>query len=55
MKKTRQVFTNRPVYLGPSMLEISKIIMQEFSYEFVKPKWGEKCKICYIDTDIFIV
>ena len=45
----------KPVYLGLSRLEISKILMYEFWYDIVKPRYGEKWKLCYMDTDGFIV
>ena len=37
------------------MLELSKILMYEFWYDYVKPKYGEKAKMCYMDTDSFIL
>ena len=43
------------VYLGLSVIELSKIVMYEFWYDYVKPKRGEKTKLCYIDVDSFIV
>ena len=43
------------VYLSLSVLEIRKILTHEFSYDYVKPKYGEKSKFCYMDTDSFIV
>ena len=46
---------NKPVYLGRSILELSKLLMYEFSYDYVKPKYGEKSKLCYMDTESFIV
>ena len=46
---------NEPVYLGLSILEISKIVMFEFWYDFVKPKHEEKAKLYYMDTDSLIV
>ena len=46
---------NKLVYLGLSILELSKISMHDFLYDYVKPKYGEKAKICYVDTDSFIV
>ena len=46
---------NKPVYLGLSILELSEIVMYEFWYDYVKPKDREKTKLCYIDTDSFIV
>ena len=46
---------NKPVYLGLSILELSEILMYEFCYDYVKPKYGEKVKLCYMDTGSFIV
>ena len=46
---------NKPVYLGLSLLALSKTIMYEFWYDCVKPKYGECAKFCYMDTDTFIV
>ena len=46
---------NKPVYLGLSKLDLSKTVMYEFQYDYVKPKYSEKVKICYVDTDSFIV
>ena len=54
MNKT-QIYINKPVYLGLSILELSKILMYEFWYDYVKPKYGEKAKLCYMDTDSLIV
>ena len=46
---------NEPVYLGLSIIELSKILMYEFWYDYVKPMYGKKAKLCYMDTDSFIV
>ena len=46
---------NKPVYLGLSTLELDKIIMYEFWYEYVEPKYGERAKLCYMDTDILYI
>ena len=46
---------NKPVYLGLSILELSKVLMYEFWYDYVKPNYGEKVKFCCIDTDSFII
>ena len=46
---------NKSVYLGLSILELDKILMYEFCYDYVKLKYGEKAKLCYIDTGSFIV
>ena len=45
----------KPVYFGVSILEISKILMHGFWYDYVKPKSGEKVKLCYMDINNFIV
>ena len=54
MKKT-QITMNKPVYLGLSILDLSKTVMYEFWYDYVKPKYGENAKLCYMDTGSFIV
>ena len=54
MKKTK-VKMNKPIYLGLSILEISKILMYEFWYDYMKPKYGDSVKLCYMDTDTFIM
>ena len=54
MKRT-QILMNKPVYLCLSILKISKIVMCHFWYDYVKPKYGEKAKLCYMDSDSFIV
>ena len=53
--KEMQVIMNKPVYLGLSIPELSKILMYEFWYNYVKPRYVEKAKLCYMDTDSFIV
>ena len=55
MKKKTETFINNSVSLGLSILELSKILMYEFWYDYVKQKYGEKkARLCYIDTDSFI-
>ena len=46
---------NKPVYLGLSKLKLSKIVMYEFCYDYIKPKCGEKAKLCYMETGSFIM
>ena len=54
MKKTK-VKTNKPIYLGLSILEISKILIYEFWYDYMKPKNSNDVKLCYMGTDSFIM
>ena len=54
MKKI-PVLMNKPVFLRLSILDLSKTVMYEFWYDYVKPKYDEKAKLCYMDTDSFIV
>ena len=54
MKKTK-VKMNKPIYLGLSILEISKILMYEFWYDYMKPKYNDNVKLCYMDTDSFVM
>ena len=49
MKKKTEIIMNKPVSLGPSRLKLSKILMYEFSYEYVKPKYNKRAKLCYMD------
>ena len=54
MKKTK-LKMNKPICLGLSILEISKILMYEFWYDYMKPKYNDNVKLCYMDTDSFIM
>ena len=54
MKKTK-VKMNKSIYLGLSILEISKTLMYEFWYDYMKPKYNDNVKLCYMDTDSFIM
>ena len=49
MRKTL-TFMNKPVYLDLSILELSKIAMYNFWYDYVKPQYCQKVKLCYMDT-----
>ena len=46
---------NKPIYLRLSILEISKILMYEFWYDYMKSKYGNNIKLCYMDTNSFIM
>ena len=54
MKKTK-VKMNKPIYLGLLILEISKILMYKFWYHYMKPKYNDNVRLCYMDTDSFIM
>ena len=54
IKKT-EILMNKPVNLGLSILELSKLLMYEFWHNYVRPKYLKKPKLCYMDTDSFIV
>ena len=54
MKKAK-IKMNKPIYLGLSILEISKILMYEFWYDYVKPKYNDNVKLCYMNTDSFVM
>ena len=45
-----KVVMNKPVYLGQAILDLSKIVMYEFHYDYMVPKYGDKLKLCYMDT-----
>ena len=46
---------NKPAYLGLSILDLSKTVMYEFWYDYLKPKYGKNAKLCYMNKDSFIV
>ena len=54
MRKT-EIPINKAVYLDLSILNLSKTIMYEFWFDYVKSKYGENAKLCYMDTDSFII
>ena len=54
MKKIK-VKMNKPVCLGLSILEISKILMYNFWCDYIKPKYQDNARLCYVDTDSFII
>ena len=53
--KKQEVKMNKPIYLGISILDIIKTLMNEFWYDYIKPKYGDRAKLCYVDTDSFVI
>ena len=45
---------DKPICLGLSILDISKTLMYKFWYDYIKPKYDDNVKLCYMDTDSFI-
>ena len=54
MKKTK-VKMIKPIYLGMSILGFSKTLVYGFWYDYIKPQYGDRAKLCYTDTDSFVV
>ena len=54
MKKV-EVKMNKPIYLGQAILDISKTLMYEFWYDYIKPKYEDKARLYYMDTDSFVM
>ena len=53
--KKKKVKMNKLVYLGMSILDISKTLMYEFWYDYIKSKYQDKAKLCYMDTGSFVI
>ena len=49
-----KIVMKKLVYLGQAILDLSKIVMYEFHYDYMKPKYGENLKLCYMDTDSLV-
>ena len=54
MRKIK-VKINKAVYLGLSILEVGKTLMYEFLHDYIQPKYRNNAKLCYMDTDSFII
>ena len=46
---------NRPIYLGLAILSLSKVLIYEYWYDEMKPKYGDRIRLCYMDTDSFVM
>ena len=53
--KAIKIEMNKPAYLGLLLLEISKTLIYEFWYDYIRPKYQNNAKLSYIDTDSFII
>ena len=53
MRKT-EVRMNKPIYVGQAILDISKTLMYEFWYDYIKQKYGDNARLFYMDTDSFV-
>ena len=49
-----KVTMNKPVYLGQAVLDLSKLVMYDFHYDHIIPKYSENSKFCYMDTDFLV-
>ena len=45
----------KPLYLGMSILDISKKLVYDFWYDYIKPQYGGRAKLCYTDTNSFVI
>ena len=50
-----EVKMTKPIYLGQAILDISKTLMYEFWYDYIKPKYKDKARLCYMDADSFVM
>ena len=55
ISKQTEVKTNKSIYLRQAVLDLSKTLMFEFWYDYLKPMYGDKIRLCYTDTDSFIM
>ena len=53
MGKT-EITMKKPVYLGQAALDLSKTLMYKFYYDYMRPRYGRKVNLCYMDTDSFV-
>ena len=53
--KQREVYMNKPLYLGQAILDYSKMLMYEVWYDYLQPMYKDKIELCYMDTDSFII
>ena len=49
-----EITMNKPMYLGQVILDLSKTVIYEFPYDYMRPKYGSKVNLCYIGTNSFV-
>ena len=54
-KKKIRLKIAKPIYLGMPILHISKTLMYEFWYDYINPKYGDRAKLLYTDTDVLLL
>lgn len=52
--KRTNILMNKPIAIGLAILDISKVVMYDFHYNFMKPRYGDNVTLTYTDTDSFI-
>ena len=50
----REITMNKPVYLRQAILDLSKMLMYEFHYDYMRLKYGSKVNLCCMDTNSFV-
>ena len=53
-RERTEIKMNKPMYIEKAILYLSKTLMYEFHYDYMRPKYGSKVKLCYMDTDSFV-
>ena len=53
--KKRKFYMNKPIYLGQAILGISKTLMYEFWYDYIKPKYANNIELSYMNNDRFVM
>ena len=54
MKKEKKIKMDKPIYLGMSVIDISKTVMYEYYYDHTKTKYQIRAKLCYMDKDYIL-
>ena len=53
--KKRELYIKKPIYLEQALLDISKTLKFEVWYDYMKPMFGDNAKLCYVDTNSFVI